>query len=366
MTTADVTRTVAPHAAQELRRRVHLLLEEEYLRLRATERPELWRTSSASTDDGVDPAVVVGELDVVDRRVAALERHFSALASDPSVPDGAVFLLDLGDGPQLMLVSDVAVADDQVVAADSPLGIALRDVVPGQVVAYERPPGIGQVRVLAVEADSGVQTPSRTAIAWSAQEAGRRARPMRVLHPRQKRRDPLPQSDDHLTEGSRLSAARATVVVPPRPEPKLHARVVVGLRESHHCADALAVGFAEADRRRAELQVVLIRDGGADDAPGDDLDPVFHAPDEVDVEEAGHLPRAVDEAGRAFPQVEATALVRTGHFAEVLVELSHSADLVVLGMGERPAGIGRKDLLIASHSTCPVIVVRESLIRGGI
>lgn len=451
MTTADATRTVAPHEAQALRRRVHLLVEEEYLRLRGADRPELLMMNGAGVDDGIDPDVVDGELDVVDRRVAALERHFAALAADPSGPaSGRVVLLDLNDGPQLMLVSAVAVADDQVIAADSPLGRALRDAVPGDVVSFRRPGGLGQARVLAVEPPwiSPAQTPfldaednawyslppaevlvgfdgspsSRSAIAWAAEEAARRARPLRLLHARPGgSTDSRP--DSMLTEGIELaagtlpsssirasavagdagrrlaeragaaellvlgrggegdhelgpvaqevlnSAARATVVVPPRPEPLVHHRVVVGLHDSFQAEDALAVGFAEAKRRGAELVVTVIRDaapiGSTEDTVDESLAPAFHAGDEGDAAEADHLPLAVNAVARAYPGVEVTTSLRTGHFAEVLVELSHSADLVVLGMGGRPTGIGRKDLLIASHSTCPVIVVRESATRGG-
>lgn len=369
MTTADVTRTVAPHEAQNLRRRVRSLLEGEYLRLRAADRPELLM-SAADVEAGIDPDVLAGEMGMVNRRIDALERHFAA-ASDHSAPAyGRVFLLDLGDGPQLMLVSEVDVADDQVIAADSPLGRALHDAVPGQLVTYQCPRELRQARVLAVEADAanaraewyslpaaevmvgsdGSPAP-RTANTCAGQQAARREDGAGFG----------PVARDVVT-----SAARATVGVPPRAEPKLHGRVVVGLREAHQCADALAVGFAEADRRGADLIVMLIRDDDTHAAVGNSLDPLFHAPNAGDVEEAGHLPVAVAAAGRAFPDVSVRTVVRTGRFAEVLVDRSHSADLVVLGMGERPAGMGRKDLLIASHSTCPVIVVLERLIQGGI
>lgn len=430
MTTADATRTVTPHEAQQLRRRVRLLLEDEYLRLRGADRPELLM-SAGNAEDGVDPDVLAGEMDVVERRVEALGRYLAASTAGSSTPTlDRVLLLDLGDGPQLMLVSEVDVADDQVITADSPLGRALQGAVPGQVVTYQCPHERRQARVLAVEADAAPartawpspevlvgfdgSPSSRTAIAWAAQEAARRARPLRVLHAREELPDPEAQPDALLTEGIRLAsenlepdfirasavdgaagrrlseragaaellvvgrggdhdadlgpvahevlngAGRATVVVPSRAEPKPFGRVVVGLRDSHRCAEALAVGFAEADRRGAELIVTLIRDGDGDQV-GNALDPVFHAPTASDAEEAGHLPVAVASAGRTHPQVSVTATVRTGHFAEVLVELSHSADLVILGMGERPTGMGSKDLLIASHSTCPVIVVRENL-----
>lgn len=143
-------------------------------------------------------------------------------------------------------------------------------------------------------------------------------------------------------------------------------RVVMGLRDSWHAADALAVGFAEANRRGAELVVSVIREAVPDDAAGGGIEPAFHVPDEQDIDEVGHLPRAVTEVARGFPAVAVTTSVRTGHFAETLVELARSADLLVLGMGDRPAGMGRQDLLIASRSTCPVIVVRENSAQGGV
>lgn len=432
MTTADATSTMSPHEAQQLRRRIRLLLEDEYLRLRGADRPEVLM-SAGSVADGVDPDVLAGEMDVVERRVEALERYLAVSTLDSSAPAlDKVLLLDLGDGPQLMMVSEVDVADDQVITADSPLGRALQGALPGQVVTYQCPHERRQARVLAVEVDAPTaltrwRSPagevlvgfdgspsSRTAIAWAAQEAARRARPLRVLHAREDLTDAVAQPDELLTEGIRLasenlqsnhirasavdgaagrrlaeraaaaellvvgrggeheaelgpvahevlnSAARATVVVPPHAEPNPFGRVVVGLRQSHQSAEALAVGFAEAARRGADLIVILIRDGDAEDVALNPLDPVFHAPTESDADEAGHLPVAVAAAGSAYPGVAVTAEVRTGHFAEVLVESSHSADLVVLGMGERPTGMGSKDLLIASHSTCPVIVVRES------
>jgi nucleotide-binding universal stress UspA family protein len=128
--------------------------------------------------------------------------------------------------------------------------------------------------------------------------------------------------------------------------------VVVGLRDSWPAEDALAVAFAEASRRGAELVVSVVRDVGVDEALGGPAAAVPHA--------------AVAYARRAFPRVAVTTTVRTGHVAEVLVELSRAAELVVLALGEQPAGLGRKDLLIASHSTCPVVVVRASPTRDGV
>jgi nucleotide-binding universal stress UspA family protein len=131
------------------------------------------------------------------------------------------------------------------------------------------------------------------------------------------------------------------VLVPSRPQPTPRGCVVVGLRGSGDAADALAVGFSEAARRGTDLAVTVIRDA-ATETSADDLLAVVAA------------------AGRAFPAVPVTTSLRTGQFSEVLIDLSRSADLVVLGMGRRPSGMGRTDLLVATHADCPVIVVREN------
>jgi nucleotide-binding universal stress UspA family protein len=145
-----------------------------------------------------------------------------------------------------------------------------------------------------------------------------------------------------------------------------HGRVVVGVRGTDRAPDVLAVAFAEAKRRSSELAVTVIWDDSADggSASGDRLDPTFHAAAAEDVAEVERLRAAVADAGRAYPTVPVTTSVRSGHFSDVLVELSRSADLVVLGLGERHAAMGRRDLLVASHANCPVIVVHESSLEG--
>lgn len=150
----------------------------------------------------------------------------------------------------------------------------------------------------------------------------------------------------------------ATLDVSPSamPPPAPQGQVVVGLRGSADAAEALAVGFGEAERRGTGLTVTVIRD----DAVGHGLVPAFHAAGEGDAETADDLLAAVSAAGRAFPSVPVTTSVRTGHFSDVLIDLSRSADLLVLGTGHRRSGLGRSDLLVATHADCPVIVVRES------
>src|SRR4051812_16567131 len=257
MTTADADLVVAPTAAAGLRTRVRRLLEDEYLRLSCLDRRPLAAMGTATVDDGIDPAAVAEEITVLDARIARLHEHLTALAAHPGGPArGRVVLLDCGDGAQLMLVSPIALIDEQVIAEDSPLGSALRNAVPGRVVAYATPGGSGRARVLAVEgkpAPARIRangkpaettqwfglgpaevlvgfdgTPSsRSAVAWAAREAALQARPQRVLHARQ---DGAPSNVQHdwiratacngaaaarIAEGE--MAPRATVVVPPGP-----------------------------------------------------------------------------------------------------------------------------------------------------
>lgn len=325
MITTDMGVIVAPDSASALRSRIRAAMEDEYLQLGCLDRPSLSVLTSGTTEDGVDPDAVALEVALVDGRIAALHDHLAAAVCDPSgASSGQVVLLDLGEGPQLMLVSEVEFVDDQVIAADSPLGEALRHAEPGQVVVYDTPGGMRQVRVIAVEVGA-----SRTGSAASPTASG---------------------------------TARATVVVPPRSSPVRRGRVVVGLRGIREARDALAIGFAEANRRGTELSVTVIRDDA--DREGDGLEPAFHAPDTRDLEAAEDLATAVADVGRGFPSVPVSSHLRTGHFADVLVDLSRSADLVVLGMGRRPVGLGRSDLLVATHADCPVIVVRENSTEG--
>lgn len=323
--TRQATSSVAGTDATALRNRVRSQLEAEYLRLSSVDRPALQAMVTRTAEEGGDLEVLDRELETLERRIAALHDHLAAAQADPANHDGRVVTLDLGEGPALMLISEIDVPDEQVMAADSPLGRALTGAAPGQVVVYPTPAGPGRAQVLAVEEPA--------------------------LSPEAIRPGPD-------------SAVGAPMLAPPRPPSESTGRVVVGLREAADAAEALAVGFAEADRRAAALSVTVIRDDAAP-AVGDGLDPAFHAPDQQDVLAADELLASVSAAGRRFPNVPVTTDLRTGHFSDVLIDLSRQADLVVLGMGRRPIGTGRTDLLVATHADCPVIVVRESAERAG-
>ncbi len=75
------------------------------------------------------------------------------------------------------------------------------------------------------------------------------------------------------------------------------------------------------------------------------------------------LEGAIQEAEKAYPDVEITPRVREGYAAQVLVEASAGADLLVVGCRGHGELIG---MLIGSvsehcvaHAHCPVLIVRH-------
>lgn len=127
MTGVDLRST--PMAAHELRAAVRTQLEEEYLRLLVADRPALIAEADDARSAGpADIAVDEDELAVFDGRIAAIRNYLGTVRSPqghgrPEI-DYCV-LVDLGDGPVWMLLTDLPVPDDRVVTADSPLGRAL-------------------------------------------------------------------------------------------------------------------------------------------------------------------------------------------------------------------------------------------------
>lgn len=139
---------------RELRVRVRERLEDEYLRLRGSERPALLETlRSIQPADGTDPDVVAGELEVVDDRIEAIHRYLGVLHdihAESGLCEDCCALVDFGDGPQWVLLAGLAVSEDQVVSVDSPLGKALFGAYAGDTVIFPGPSGLRGVRVLAV------------------------------------------------------------------------------------------------------------------------------------------------------------------------------------------------------------------------
>jgi nucleotide-binding universal stress UspA family protein len=157
--------------------------------------------------------------------------------------------------------------------------------------------------------------------------------------------------------GSLLASSPCPVVVVPE---QLHApssRIVVGTDGSEHADHAVRWAAEEADRRGADLVVAHVWKygyhltmGGIDRA--DDFTP-------VDAELI--LDRAV-EAARAVRGGGVTGELIEGNVADSLLELSTTADLLVLGSrgrgGFRAMLFGSIASAAATHSSCPTVVVR--------
>lgn len=143
--------------------------------------------------------------------------------------------------------------------------------------------------------------------------------------------------------------------------------VILGVDGSPESAPAVAAGFAEADRRRAALVAVHTWTGPVSAGPGDFL-PIVYDVDEVEGLEARVLSEALSGYPQKFPDVEVTERVVQRRPAGTLVELSHGAQVVVVGTRGRG---GFKGLLLGSvsqqvlhHAACPVLIVPRRAAGG--
>ncbi len=145
---------IAPGAvSRQLRIQVREHFEDEYLRLRAVDRPALLLASLEADDDGTDVVAVERALAISDYQIAAIHDYLGTV-HDPRPHDlvclDCCVLLDRGDGPDWSLVAALPETDLPVIAVDSALGRALIGARPGQVVEYPTPVGPRTARVLAL------------------------------------------------------------------------------------------------------------------------------------------------------------------------------------------------------------------------
>jgi nucleotide-binding universal stress UspA family protein len=134
-------------------------------------------------------------------------------------------------------------------------------------------------------------------------------------------------------------------------------RVVVGVDGSDYSKSALRWAAEEARTHGAELTVVSVwaphttRFGTGWDP---DLDP--------EVQVRALLQASVDEALGRDPGLVVHQEVRPGNASKVLIDLSHGADVLVIG-GRGQGGfigmlLGSVSQHVATHATCTVVVVR--------
>jgi len=136
--------------------------------------------------------------------------------------------------------------------------------------------------------------------------------------------------------------------------------VVLGVDGSPESKAAVAVGFSEADRRGAELLAVHAWIGPVATAPGDVL-PLVYDVGKIEGEETRVLSEALSGYHTSRPDVTVVQRVVKRRAAPVLIELSHTAQVLVVGTRGRG---GFKGLLFGSvsqqvlyHAGCPVLVV---------
>lgn len=140
--------------------------------------------------------------------------------------------------------------------------------------------------------------------------------------------------------------------------------VVVGVDGSESADEALAFALAEARRRGSRLHVVTawhisVSAFASELGPAAGFDPTDlaaaarHAMDEVLI-----------RAGDAVNGIEIETSVREGHAADVLVDESAGADLLIVG--SRGLGgfggllLGSVSQQCAHHARCPVVIIRSA------
>lgn len=142
-------------------------------------------------------------------------------------------------------------------------------------------------------------------------------------------------------------------------------RIVVGVDGSAPSQRAVTWAADQAARRGANLEIVSVWE-----PPDFGPEAYEYAPPGPDVDEA-----AVDEARRraagaaelarqVLPAEQVRTTVLCGGAAEVLVEKSKDADLLVVGSrgrgGFRGLLLGSVSQQCAGHASCPVVVVRSA------
>lgn len=143
-------------------------------------------------------------------------------------------------------------------------------------------------------------------------------------------------------------------------------RIVVGVDGSPPGNRALQWAGAEAKLRRATLEAVC-----AYHVPpswfgaGDGVSTVLAVPvavDELEHHARAVLERSVDEVLGNDPTTEVRKTVVMGEPADVLIEASKDADLLVVGnRGHRDLSgvlLGSVGMYCVHHAACPVVVVR--------
>jgi nucleotide-binding universal stress UspA family protein len=146
-------------------------------------------------------------------------------------------------------------------------------------------------------------------------------------------------------------------------EPEL---IVVGVDGSPESVGALSWAARYGKACGARIRALLVWHYPSAVGPA----PPGRAPesitDEVRAEMSEHLTQAI---AKGAPDAQVEPLIGYGHPAEVLVDASREADLLVVGSRGRGAFtgmlVGSVSLHCVHHSFCPVVVVRRGTSPAG-
>lgn len=135
--------------------------------------------------------------------------------------------------------------------------------------------------------------------------------------------------------------------------------IVVGVDGSAASKHALKWAVRQAQRTGASLRAVT-----AWNVPSNyDLDPGLPESIDVGAEAQRALNEIVDEVAGATPPVPIERVVVHGHAADVLLNQSKDAELLVVGSRGRGAFaralLGSVSQHCVHHATCPIVVVRD-------
>ncbi|MET7423696.1 universal stress protein [Dactylosporangium sp. NPDC005555] len=141
-------------------------------------------------------------------------------------------------------------------------------------------------------------------------------------------------------------------------------RVVIGIDGSHNADAALRFAFEQASSAGIGLTAVLAHRWPGSARHTEDLLPLTHGAGDLREEEQRILARSVAGWRERYPDVDVRTTTVRGRAAEVLVDLSAGARLLVVGSRGRG---GFSGLLLGSvsqaaihHAACPVAVIRHS------
>lgn len=151
---------------------------------------------------------------------------------------------------------------------------------------------------------------------------------------------------------------------------RLH-RIGVGVDATANGAAALAAAFAEADRRKVDLEVIHVWD-----VPGAVRRTGEKAVDVAGAAAEGGVHALLQPLQKRFPEVKVTTHVVQGHPVKEMVARSKELDLLWLGV-HTTAGFGVGGVVrgVMAHAECPLALIRdraedtgpldEDEIRGG-